>query len=253
MTRNKITIKNEKEIDIMREGGDVLSRVLKILSERAQIGTSTLELDQLAEKLIKEAGMEPAFKNYQGFPNTLCASINEEIIHGIPKADRLLQDGDIIGLDLGLRHKGFYLDSAVTVGVGRLVPSARKIIQTARGALLYGCSLIKPGLKLGDLGVAIDEFIRKQGFWAVREYCGHGIGKDLHEAPEILNFGEPGTGLELKEGMTLAIEPMVNEFDPWTKTAPDGWTAVTKKGGLSSHFEATVAVTREGCEILTKV
>jgi len=248
-----ISIKNQKEIEIMREGGIILGEILGEIKKKVKPGVSTLELNDLAEKLLFEKKAETAFKGYKGFPTSLCTSINNVVVHGIPNSQTILKSGDIISLDLGLKHKGFYVDAAISCGVGEITETAKKIIKVTKKALDLAVSLVKAGIHLGDIEAAIEAYVNKKGFFVVKEFCGHGIGKELHEEPQILNFGTPGKGVVLKPGMTLCFEPMVNEKSSWTKILPDGWTVVTKDGGLSTHFEHTVLVTEKGREVLTKI
>jgi len=243
----------DKKIEIMREGGKILAAIFKELEKKVKPGVSTLELNDLAEKLIFLKKAEPAFKGYKNYPFSLCASLNNEVVHGLPSAKKLLKSGDLVGLDLGLKYKGYYTDMAATFGVGKISRQTEKIIKVTKEVLNLAIFMIKPEIQLGDISSAIESYVNKKGFFVVKEYCGHGIGKELHEEPQILNFGEPGTGIFLKEGMTLCFEPMVNEKSSWTKLLDDGWTVVTSDGGLSAHFEHTVLVTKKGSEILTKI
>jgi len=252
-----ITIKNQREIKVMQEGGKILATVLKKVVNAAKPGISTKELDLLAEKLIRQLGGEPAFLGYQShsednpYPASICTSLNEEVVHTIPSANRILKKGDIIGIDAGVRYKGFCTDMARTVGIGRISSEKEKLIQVTRKALSIGIKKVKEGGYTGDIGAAIQKYVAKQGFSVVTQLVGHGIGKNVHEEPRIPNFGEPHTGTELKEGMTIAIEPMVNLGGSEVETAPDGWKIITKYNSVSAHFEHTVAVTKNGCEILT--
>jgi len=249
-----ITIKTEKEIEIMKKGGRILGEILGELKKKVKPGVSTLELNDFAEKLLFSKKVESAFKGYKGYPSSLCTSVNNVVVHGIPNSETILKSGDLISLDLGLKHQGFYADAAISCGVGEISETAKKIIKATQGALDLAISKVKPGIHLGDIEAAIEDYVSKKGFFVVKEFCGHGIGRELHEEPQILNFGTPGQkGVLLKPGMTLCFEPMVNEKSSWTKTLPDGWTVVTKDGGLSAHFEHTVLVTEKGREVLTKI
>jgi len=248
-----ITIKTEKEIEIMREGGRILAEILKEIENNVKPGVSTLELNNLAEKLIFSKKAQPAFKGFKGYPATLCVSINDEVVHGIPQEARIIKSGDLVSLDLGLKYKGFYTDAAISCGAGGTEERVEEIIKIVKEALDLAISLVKPGVHLGDIEARIEEYVNKKGFYVVKEFCGHGIGRELHEEPQVLNFGTPGTGPLLKPGMTLCFEPMINEKNSWTKTLPDGWTVKTRDGGLSAHFEHTVLVTEKGREILTKI
>jgi methionyl aminopeptidase len=258
-----INIKTPKEIAIMREGGRILALIFKEISQAIRPGLSAFELDELAAYLIKKYKVLPAFKGYipdglkkidkMGYPANLCVSINSEVVHGIPTTAKIISKGDIVGLDMGIKYQGFFLDQAMTVGVGEISPEARRLIGVTKKALELAIDKIKPGIHLGDVSATIQIYVEKSGFTVVRDLSGHGIGKKLHEDPIILNFGQPNTGPILKEGMVLAIEPMVNVGDYRVKTLSDGWTIVTADNSLSAHFEHTVAVTKNGGEILTKV
>jgi len=252
-----IPIKNEKEIEIMRQAGQILSGVIKKIVPHICRGVSTLELDQLAEKLIYQAGAKPGFKGYgkkkDPYPSTLCTSINEEVVHTIPRKDRILKDGDIIGLDCGVKYKEYYSDMAITIAVGKIPYKTQELIKTTKGALDMAIKNIREGVYLGDISNLIQSFIEKKGFSVVRQLSGHGIGKELHQEPTILNYGKKGTGPILKSGMVLAFEPMVNIGSWQIKTLKDGWTIVTEDGSLSAHFEHTILVTKQGAEVLTKM
>lgn len=246
-----IILKSKEEIEKMREAGKILNNVFKKVLKKVGPGVSTKDLDCLAEKLIKEKGAVPAFKNFKGYPAVFCISINNEVVHGIP-GPRILKEGDIVGLDLGLSFKGFFADKTITVPVGKISKEAKKLIKTTKKALRRAISEARPGKTIGDIGFAIYEEAKKNGFSVVKDLFGHGIGRQLHEDPIIPNFGRKGKGAFLKEGMTFAIEPMVNTGTDKIKTLKDGWTVVTADSGLSAHFEETVAVTKKGAIILTK-
>jgi methionyl aminopeptidase len=213
-------------------------------------GVTTTDIDAVAERLVRDAGAEPAFKGYHGYPATVCASVNEQVVHGIPTA-RPLAEGDILSLDMGARLDGFFGDCAVTVPVGQVAPAAADLLRVTEEALFHGIDAVKPGARVSDIGAAVEQHVQGHGFSVVREFVGHGIGTSLHEEPQIANYGPAGRGPRLAEGMVLAIEPMVNMGKPAVKVLPDKWTAVTRDGSLSAHFEHTVAVTRDGHEILT--
>ncbi len=234
----------------MREASLIVADVLARLSLLVEPGVTTADLDAAAEKLVREAGAEPAFKGYRGYPATLCASVNDEVIHGIPSV-RVLVEGDIISLDMGVKLGGFYGDSAVTVPVGRVSGQALALLRVTQEALEKGIAQVRLGGRVSDIGHAVQTHVEAHGFSVVREFVGHGIGASLHEEPQIANYGEAGRGPRLAEGMTLAIEPMVNMGRPGVKMLADGWTAVTRDGSLSAHFEHTVAVTKNGPVILT--
>ncbi len=214
-------------------------------------GVSTLDLDAAAERLVRAAGAQPAFKGYRGYPNTICASVNEQVIHGIPSKQPLAA-GDIISLDMGVKMNGFFGDSAVTVPVGAIPDQAADLLRVTRESLEKGIEQVRLGGRVSDIGHAIQAHVEAHGFSVVREFVGHGIGASLHEDPQIANYGDPGRGPRLAEGMTLAIEPMVNVGKPHVKMLSDGWTAVTRDGSLSAHFEHTVAVTKSGPLVLTR-
>ena len=235
----------------MREAGAIVASTLKVLSEAARSNVATLELDKIAYDELAKKKARPAFLGYHGFPSSLCVSINKEVIHGIPSAKRKLADGDIVGLDFGCCIGGFYADSAVTVAVGKIPASAQKLINVTREALGRGIDAMRPDARLGDVSAAVQKHVETNGFSVVRDFVGHGIGRALHEDPPVPNFGKAGTGMRLQPGLVLAIEPMVNAGGPEVETLSDGWTAVTKDGSLSAHFEHTVVVTEDGPEILT--
>ncbi|OGZ37265.1 MAG: type I methionyl aminopeptidase [Candidatus Portnoybacteria bacterium RIFCSPHIGHO2_12_FULL_38_9] len=247
-----IPIKTSEEIKIMREGGRVLAKIMEELKSKAKPGISTQELNQLTEELVFKYGVKPAFKGYQGFPASLCVSLNEEIVHVAPSKRRLME-GDIVSLDLGILYKGFYLDMAITVPVGKISPEAGRLIRITKKALKRAIGRVKPGKHIGDISQTVESYVEGQGFNVVRQLCGHGIGRKLHEAPEIPNFGKRHKGPELKPGMVLAIEPMVTIGDWKLKKAKDGFGFETNDGSLSAHFEQTVAVTEKGGQVLTKL
>jgi len=245
-----IVCKSPSEIEKMRAANALVADVLAELAAVVKPGVTTLELDALAERLVREQGAEPAFKGYRGYPATLCASINEQVVHGIPSGRQLVK-GDILSLDMGVKLNGFYGDSAVTVPVGQIAEDARRLLRITQEALERGITQVRIGNRVSDIGHAIQQHVESHGFSVVREFVGHGIGVSLHEEPQIANYGEPGRGPRLAEGMVLAIEPMVNMGRPAVKVLSDGWTAVTRDGSLSAHFEHTVAVTKRGPLILT--
>ena len=247
-----IPIKTSEEIKIMREGGRVLAKIMEELKSKAKPGISTQELNQLTEELVFKYGVKPAFKGCQGFPASLCVSLNEEIVHVAPSKRRLME-GDIVSLDLGILYKGFYLDMAITVPVGKISPEAGRLIRITKKALKRAIGRVKPGKHIGDISQTVESYVEGQGFNVVRQLCGHGIGRKLHEAPEIPNFGKRHKGPELKPGMVLAIEPMVTIGDWKLKKAKDGFGFETNDGSLSAHFEQTVAVTEKGGQVLTKL
>jgi methionyl aminopeptidase len=246
-----IICRSPAELERMRAANQLVARVLAALASAVEDGVTTGDLDALAERLVLEAGAEPAFKGYRGYPRTLCASINQEVVHGIPSPSRALHDGDIISLDMGVKLDGFYGDSAVTVPVGTVPPRTRELLAVTREALERAIQQVKVGGRLSDIGHAVQAYVESRGFSVVREFVGHGIGERLHEEPQIPNYGQPGRGPRLAEGMVLAIEPMVAMGKPDVRVLDDGWTAVTRDGSLAAHFEHTVAVTSNGPLILT--
>ena len=234
----------------MRAANQLVAQILEELAAMVAPGVTTAQLDAAAEAKVRAAGAEPAFKGYRGYPATLCASVNEQVVHGIPSA-KPLAAGDIVSLDMGVKLDGYYGDSAVTVPVGVVAEEVRTLLRVTQEALGQGIAQVKVGGRVSDIGHAIQAHVEAHGFSVVREFVGHGIGSSLHEEPQIANYGEPGRGPRLAEGMTLAIEPMVNMGRPAVKVLADGWTAVTKDGSLSAHFEHTVAVTKDGPLVLT--
>jgi methionyl aminopeptidase len=246
-----IVCKSPAELEKMRAANALVAEVLGELAGMVAPGVSSLDLDGVAEKMVRAAGAEPAFKGYRGFPNTLCTSVNEQVIHGIPSKTPLVE-GDIISIDMGVRMGGFYGDSAVTVPVGRISDEAARLLRVTQESLEKGIEQVRLGGRVSDIGHAIQQHVEAAGFSVVREFVGHGIGASLHEEPQIANYGDPGRGPRLAEGMTLAIEPMVNAGKPGVKMLSDGWTAVTRDGSLSAHFEHTVAVTKNGPLVLTR-
>jgi methionyl aminopeptidase len=246
-----IVCRSEAEIERMRLANQLVADVLAVLEAAVKPGVSTMDLDELAERLVREGGAEPAFKGYRGYPATLCASINQEVVHGIPSRSRVLRSGDIISLDMGVKMGGFYGDSAVTVAVGPVPERTASLLQVTRESLERAIVAVRPGGRLSDVGHAVQQWVEAHGFSVVREFVGHGIGEKLHEEPQIPNYGTPGRGPKLAPGLVLAIEPMVAMGKPETRVLGDGWTAVTRDGSLAAHFEHTVAVTAEGVEVLT--
>ena len=245
-----IPLKSEKDLAMLRKSGAILAKIMKRLEGFIKAGITTAEIDTLAEKLITEENVVPAFKGYKGFPASICTSVNEEIVHGIPGA-RILKEGDIISLDLGINYQGYFSDVAITLGLGRINPKMKKLIEVTKRALAEGIKQARPENHLSDISYSIQNYVESNGFSVVRQFVGHGIGVDLHEEPEIPNFGRPHQGPVLKSGMVFAVEPMVN-MGIWESVILDnGWTAVTKDGLPSAHFEHTVAITDQGPEILT--
>lgn len=261
-----ITIKSKEEIEIMAEGGKILAKIMKELEKRVKPGIKTLELDRLAESLIScppkpwaaENKIQCSFKGYENFPACLCTSINEEIVHSVP-SDRTLKEGDIISLDLGILYKGFHTDMAVTLLVTRpgrvekMNPEVSRLIRITKKALKRGIKKVRPGNTIGDIGNTIQRYVESQGFNVVRELCGHGIGREIHEDPQILNYGKRRAGEEIKEGMVFCLEPMVTVGDWKLKKSKDGYGYETADDSLSCHFEHTIAVTKDGYRILTEL
>jgi methionyl aminopeptidase len=239
------------EIERLRRANQFVAEVLAELAAAAAPGVTTADLDLLAERLVRAGGAEPAFKGYRGYPATLCASVNDEVVHGIPSRTRVLREGDIISLDVGAKLGGYYGDCAVTVPIGDVSERAQTLLRVTREALDRAIAQVRVGGRLSDLGHAVQQWVEANGFAVVREFVGHGIGEKLHEEPQIPNYGQPGRGPKLAEGMVLAIEPMVAMGRPETRVLADGWTAVTRDGSLAAHFEHTVAVTANGPLVLT--
>lgn len=246
-----IVLKQQSEIDKIRASNVIVAEVLAALREEVREGVTTRQLDCLSEELVLKKGAKPAFKGYRGYPFSLCASVNDEIIHGLP-SERALVDGDIVGLDFGAFYMGYYGDAAITVPVGRISQEAVRLLQTTEEALALAIDEARVGNRLGDISAAVQGHVEAAGFSVVRDFVGHGIGRNLHEDPQIPNYGVRGRGIKLKAGMVLAIEPMVNAGSHRIKMRPDGWTAVTADGRLSAHFEHTVAITENGPEILSR-
>jgi len=247
-----ITIKSKEEIEIMRKNGKVLGQIMKEIEKRAKPGITTKELDRVAETLILKYKAKPSFKGYEGFPATLCTSINEELVHCVP-SKRKLKEGDIISLDIGMKYKGFHSDMAFTLPVGKVAPEVQRLIRVTKKALKRGIKKARKGNTFGDIGNTIQRYVEDQGFNVVRDLCGHGVGKELHEEPKILNYGKRRTGPEIKEGMVFCLEPMVTMGDWKIKKTKDSFGYETTDGSLSAHFEHTIAITKNGCQILTEL
>ncbi len=236
----------------MRQAGRIVAETLAILQERVRPGITTADLDALAYKVITKHNAIPSFKGYRGFPASLCVSVNEEVVHGIP-GKRVLREGDIVSLDLGAIYHGYHGDAAITIGVGKISEEAARLIEVTAGALQAAIAQARAGNRLGDISWAIQSYAESRGFSVVRQYVGHGIGREMHEDPQVPNFGQPGRGVKLRPGMTLALEPMVNMGDWRTRVLSNNWTVVTEDGKLSAHFEHTIAITAGEPEILTKL
>jgi methionyl aminopeptidase len=244
-----VVLKTPGELDLMNEANRIVHQVLDGIAERIRPGVTTRELDRWAEELIRARGGVPAFLNYKGFPATLCTSINDVIVHGIP-GDTALREGDVLGVDCGVVYKGYYGDAARTFPVGKVGPEAERLIAVTRRALEIAVETVRPNRRLSDIGFAVQSYVEAQGFSVVRDFVGHGIGTELHEDPQVPNFGDPGRGPRLRPGLVLAIEPMVNAGAPGVEVDADGWTARTRDGSLSAHFEYSVAVTETGARVL---
>jgi methionyl aminopeptidase len=247
-----IICKSETELKLMRKAGRIVAETHRLLAKSIQPGITTKELDQIAEDYIHSQGAVPSFKGYNGFPASICASVNDELVHGIP-GQRKLNEGDIISIDIGAQYQGYHGDSAWTYPVGKVSDTALKLLEVTERSLYAGLELARPDVRLFTLSHAIQKCIEDEGFSVVREYVGHGIGADLHEEPQIPNYGHPERGPRLRQGMVLAIEPMVNVGERFVKTLEDNWTVVTVDGSICSHFEHTIAITADGFEILTKL
>ena len=245
-----VTIKSEKEIELMKKAGKILSETLDLIQQNIKPGVTTEKLDRLAEKYIRKHKALPSFKGYSGYPASICASVNEEVVHGIP-GNRRLNEGDIIGIDIGVCFGGFHADAARTYGVGRISDEAQHLIDVAKESFFRGVEKVREGVRLGDVSCEIQTFVEENGYSVVRELVGHGIGSNLHEQPDVPNYGVAGKGLRLAEGMTLAIEPMVNMGTHKIILLDDDWTCITADRKLSAHYENTIVVRKDGCEIIT--
>jgi methionyl aminopeptidase len=247
-----VVLKSPREIDKMRQSGHVVREVLDAVREAVKPGATTMDLERIAVERMRKAGATPAFKGYHEYPCVLCTSVNHQVVHGIPSDKTVLKEGDIVSIDTGVVLDGYYGDSAITVAVGsRIDPKTQRLLDVTQRSLEVGIEAARVGAHLGDIGAAVQEVVEREGFSVVREFVGHGIGTRLHEEPQVPNFGKRGSGLKLKAGMVLAIEPMVNAGKPTVKVLGDKWTAVTTDGSMSAHFEHCVAVTAEGPQVLT--
>ncbi|RUM88458.1 MAG: type I methionyl aminopeptidase [Thermodesulfatator sp.] len=249
----KIKLKAPWEIELLRRANAIVMEVLLRLAEEARPGVSTWDLEVMAETLCRRRGGRPAFKGYRGYPYALCVSVNQEIIHGMPREDKVLKEGDLVSFDFGVEYEGYIGDAALTVAVGRVSELAERLMKVTEEALYRGIEKARVGNRVGDISAAIQRHVESHGFSVVRDFVGHGVGRSLHEPPEVPNFGRPGKGPRLQAGMVLAIEPMVVTGSPKVKILEDQWTAVTEDGGLAAHFEHSVAITARGPEILSKV
>lgn len=247
-----VTIKSENEIMLMRRAGKILYETLEVLKEHAKSGVTTKQLDEIAYKYITKQKAKPSFLNYNGFPASICTSVNNEIVHGIP-GSRVLEDGDIISVDVGVCFNGYHADAARTFAVGKISPEAKRLISVTKESFYKGIEFARAGYRLGDIGHAIQAFVEENGYSVVRELIGHGVGANLHEEPDVPNYGQAGKGMRLVKGMTIAIEPMVNIGSYDIRRLKNGWTYVTRDNTLSAHYENTVVVTDGECEIITKI
>ena len=248
-----VILKSQYEIEVMRKANLIVAEVLQELRSLVEPGISTKDIDSFAESYVKKKGVKAAFKGYNGFPSSVCASVNNVVVHGIPSDKKILRDGDIIGVDFGVCYEGYYGDAAITLPVGKVSPEAEALMRVTEESLYKAIDKARIGNRLSDISNAVQVHVEREGYSAVREFVGHGIGKSLHEQPQVPNFGPPGKGVLLQEGMVLAIEPMINAGGSDVRIEADGWTAVTKDGSLSAHFEHSVAVTKEGPYILSRL
>ncbi|MGC2192078.1 MAG: type I methionyl aminopeptidase [Candidatus Dormiibacterota bacterium] len=245
-------MKRAEEVELMRQAGRRLAEVLQVLAEMVSAGVTTSEIDRAANREIRKRDSFPGFLGYDGFPKHLCISVNDQVVHGIPDGRRIVE-GDIVSLDCGLIYKGWWADAGLTVSCGQVDPKAARLIEVTKEALALGIAAAIPGNHLGDIGHAVQTHVEQNGYSVVRGYTGHGIGRDMHEAPEVPNHGLPGRGIEIRPGLCLAIEPIVNEGEPGTRIEPDGWTVITADQRLSCYFEHTIAIGRDGAEVLTRL
>ena len=246
-----IILKSPQEIEVMRRSNAIVFEVLQVLAENAKEGATTLDLDRLSEEICRKRKAKPAFKGYRGYPYSLCASVNEQVVHGFPNK-KTLKEGDILSMDFGVLLEGFYGDAAVTVPIGEISKKARELLEATEESLYAGIEAAREGNRLSDISHAVQSLVESRNFSIVRSFVGHGIGRDLHEEPQVPNFGAPGRGVRLRAGMVIAIEPMVNEGTYEVEILDDGWTAVTKDRKLSAHFEHSIAITKNGPRILSK-
>jgi len=245
-------LKEPKDIALLRESGKILVEAIQLVQARVAVGISTAELDMIARKAIERHSAKPSFFGYNGYPASICISINEEVVHGIPKKNRFIADGDVVGLDLGVNYRGFFTDHAVSVAVGKVDSKVKSLLADTQRAMMAGIDQARDGNRIGDVGSAIEKILTPKGYGIIRQLCGHGVGRAVHEEPEIPNYGKAGTGLKIISGMVLAIEPMVALGGWEVETLDDEWTVVTADGTVSAHFEHTVLVTEHGPEIITQ-
>jgi len=250
--RRGVEIKSAREVAVMRKASEIVATVLREINQMAQPGMTTGDLDQFAERRIKEMGAVPSFKGYHGFPSSICASINNEVVHGIPSTKRLIKEGDLLKVDTGAYFDGYHGDSCITISVGDVTEDAKKLSRVAKEALMVGLAQIKPNNTLLDIAGAIEDLVKENGFSVVEDYTGHGVGRNLHEEPSVFNFRTNELpNISLRPGMTLAVEPIINAGSKFCRTLKDGWTVVTEDGNISAQWEHTILVTTDGCEILT--
>lgn len=253
VSRVAVVLKSSREIEKMRRAGQIVREVLELVRSHVKPGATTLDLENAAEGRLAELGVKAAFKGYHGFPCVLCTSVNSEVVHGIPSANRVLKEGDIVSVDFGVVVDGYYGDAAITVPVGQKIdPDTARLLTVTEASLNAGIAAVRPGATLGDVGAAVQGVVEAEGFSVVRDFVGHGIGVHMHEDPQVPNFGQAGRGMKLRKGMVIAIEPMVNAGKPDVRVMSDGWTAVAADGSMSAHFEHTVAVTATGATVLTE-
>ncbi len=245
-----VTLKSARELEAMRRSGKITAKVLTDLMKAVRPGITTLYLDEMAERGIRGLGGIPTFKGYHGFSGSICASVNDEVVHGIP-GDRVLRDGDLLSIDIGTTFEGYVSDTAVTVAVGTIPQNARRLLEVTQECLMVGIAAMQKGNRVGDIGAAVQQHAESNGYGVVRELVGHGVGREMHEEPQVPNYGKAGAGMELRPGLVLAIEPMITEGDYAVEILKDGWTVVTEDGKLAAHFEHTIAVTETGPKILT--
>lgn len=248
-----ITLKSPRELDLMRDANKIVAETHAFLAEKIVAGMTTADIDLLGDEFIRKQGATPSFKGYQGYPASVCVSINDEVVHGIPSKKRVINEGDLVSLDIGAYYEGFHGDAARSFGVGKISVETKNLIEVTRQSFFEGIEKAVLGNRLSDISHEVQKYAEGKGFSVVRDYVGHGIGRQMHEAPQIPNFGPAGRGPRLKKGMTLAIEPMINAGTFKVKTLQDGWTVVTNDGSLSAHYENTIAITEEGPEILSKI
>ena len=247
-----ISIKSKTDLAKMRDAGKITGQALQLAGESIKAGMTTLELDKIVHDFIVKCGAKPSFLGYGGFPGSACISINNEVIHGIPRSSKIIREGDIVSVDVGAFYNGFHGDSCATFPCGKISDEAKALLEVTEASLYKGIEAAQIGARLGDVGHAVEEYCASRGYGIVRSYCGHGIGKNLHEAPDVPNYGQPGRGPRLTAGMTICIEPMINVKGDGVKVMKDGWTVLTASGSLSAHFEHTIALTADGPVIMTR-